>query len=115
MKNKKTFLIISLILLTSTIGCASRVNQLMDSWVGSHKADLIRSWGPPQQIHSDGAEGEILVYGGYVNLGQTPGKVTYDYLGNPQYTAPTQQGYQKTRMFYVNKDGLIYHWRWQGL
>jgi hypothetical protein len=35
--------------------------------------------------------------------------------GHGRYTAPTQNGYYATRMFYVNQSGIIYSWRWQGL
>ncbi len=96
-------------------GCASRVNKLMQSWVGSHQSDLIASWGPPQQNASDGKGGTILIYGSYVNLGQNPGQIKTDYYGNTTYTAPQQRGYNRSRMFYVNPDGVIYSWRWQGM
>lgn len=98
-----------------TSGCAAQVNKVMESWVGKHQSDLILSWGPPRQTASDGKGGSILVYGNYVNLGQTPGRATADYYGNVTYTAPQQQGYQRTRMFYVDENGYIYAWRWQGL
>ncbi|WP_444897420.1 hypothetical protein ACJJIQ_07440 [Microbulbifer sp. ANSA003] len=109
---------IILFLLLSTLlagGCASQVNKAMQSWVGHHKADLIASWGPPNQVADDGRGGEILIYNSYVNLGQTPGRVQTDYWGNTTYTVPQQNGYQRTRMFYVNPEGYIYNWRWQGL
>jgi len=113
--NKKqlivAWLLISLFLLN---GCAS-ISNTMQSWVGSHKSALILSWGPPQQIHSDGAGGEVLVYGQYVDLGQAPGQVQSNYYGGYTYTAPQQRGYSRTRMFYVDSDGIIYNWRWKGL
>jgi len=71
--------------------------------------------GPPNQVADDGRGGKILIYGHYVNLGQTPGKATTDYFGNVSYTAPQQNGYQRTRMFYVNEDDYIYSWRWKSL
>ncbi len=96
-------------------GCASRVNEMMQSWVGQHQSELIAKWGPPQQTASDGKGGTVLVYGEYVDLGQTPGQVWRDPLGNATYTAPQQRGYQKSRMFYVDQNGYIYNWRWRGL
>src|SRR5438034_6258382 len=93
--------IIALILLTA--GCASNVNDMMQSWVGHHQSELIAKWGPPQQTASDGKGGTVLVYGEYVDLGQRPGQARQDYFGNITYTAPQQQGYQRTRMFYVNQ------------
>lgn len=96
-------------------GCASKINETMQSWVGHHQADLIASWGPPNQRASDGKGGEILIYISQVDMGQTPGRATTDYFGNVTYTAPTQNSYQRTRMFYIDQDGYIYHWRWKGL
>jgi hypothetical protein len=92
-------------------GCATRNNNTMQSWVGRHQSELILAWGPPDRTTSDGNGGSILIYGHYVDLGQTSGQV----YGNGSYTAPQQQGYQRTRMFYVNSAGVIYSWRWQGL
>lgn len=86
----------------------------MQSWVGSHKSNLIASWGPPHNISSDGRDGEVFTYYYGRNLGQTPGQVRKDAWGNIQYTAPQQQGYTATRMFYVDSEGTIYNWRWQG-
>ena len=107
-----TFLFAALVL---TGGCVSNISKAMDSWVGSHKGDLIAQHGPPNQVASDGRGGEILIYGSYVDLGQIPGKATTDYRGNITYTAPQQRGYQRTRMFYVNPEGIVYFWRWKGL
>ena len=103
------------IVLVGTGGCAANVNKMMESWVGHHQSELILAWGPPNQVSSDGKGGQVLIYSGYVNLGQTPGRANVDYFGNVTYTAPQQQGYQRTRMFYVDPNGYIYAWRWQGL
>ncbi len=107
--------VILLALLLFIGGCAANINKMMDSWVGTHQSDLIAQWGPPQQTASDGKGGTILIYGSYVNLGQQPGQASVDYFGNMTYTNPQQRGYQRTRMFYVNPDGYIYLWRWQGM
>jgi len=96
-------------------GCATTINKTMDSWVGRHQSELIASWGPPNRVADDGKGGRILIYGSYVDLGQTPGRGDVDYFGNITYTAPQQRGYTRTRMFYVDSDGYIYSWRWQGL
>ena len=103
-------------------GC-STINKRMESWVGHHQSDLIRSWGPPQRTASDGKGGSILIYEQYVNMGQKPGIIqpanplSVFPAGQPalQYTAPQQRGYNRTRMFYVNPSGRIYTYRWQGL
>ena len=87
----------------------------MNTWVGHHQSELIQAWGPPSQTTSDGNGGSVLIYGGYVDLGQTPGQVYTDGLGNVRYTNPQQNGYSRTRMFYVDANGYIYSWRWKGL
>ena len=117
---KKYILSVFAILLTLVFsGCFAQLREdttkAMASWVGHHKSELFQVWGPPQQIHSDGAGGEILVYIENISLGQTPGKVKQDYYGNYTYTTPQQKSYNRSRMFYVNPDGIIYSWKWQGL
>ena len=93
----------SVLLVVLLVGCASM------QWVGRHQSELIAKWGPPQQTASDGKGGTVLVYREYVDLGQTPGQIRRDKSGNITYTAPEQQGYQTTNMFYVNQSGYIYH------
>jgi hypothetical protein len=107
-------IIFAVALVFAVAGCVSP-SQTMQTWVGHHQSELIASWGPPQSTASDGAGGTILIYGGYVNLGQQPGQIVNNGYGNYSYTAPQQQGYQRSRMFYVNSNGIIYSWRWQGL
>jgi hypothetical protein len=104
-----------LLILAIAIGgaCASPQAQ-MDSWIGKSKHDLIMSWGPPGRVDSDGAGGEVLTYGHYVNMGQTPGTVQPVLGGGATYTAPQANGYQKVRQFYVRPDGTIYAHRWSG-
>ena len=90
---------------------AEETNKLMASWVGSHQSDLIAKWGPPSRTASDGNGGSILIYEA---MGQIPGQVYRVPFGGLNYTAP-QQVARWSRMFYVNPQGVIYRWRWQGL
>ena len=71
--------------------------------------------GPPTRTTSDGGSGEIVIYETYVNTGQTPGQVYNNGYGGVGYTSPQNNGYSRSRMFYVNSAGVIYSWRWQGL
>ena len=105
MKKKIVFLLV-LFLMT---GCASRINKTMSSWIGHHQSELIASWGPPTRTSSDGKGGIVLVYESYRNMG-TKGSV--DSRGNIRVR---DNSYIRTRMFYVNNNGIIYNWRWQGL
>ena len=87
----------------------------MASWVGHSKQELYQSMGPPNNVTSDGGSGEILIYQTYVNMGQQPGQVYNNGYGGVNYTTPQNSGYTRSRMFYVNSNGVIYSWRWQGL
>jgi hypothetical protein len=91
-------------------GCTGAITETMESWEGYHQSELIEVWGPPTRTASDGRGGQVLIYETYVSTGQTPG--TY---GGGVYTNPTQTGYTRTRVFFVNASGYVYSWRWQGL
>ncbi len=110
---KKTLLFSTLITVFILIGCAGP-SKIMNSWVGRTKAQLYQSWGPPNRITDDGQGGQILIYSATVNLTQTPGTVYNNNNGGINYTAPQNNQYSRTRMFYVNPSGVIYSWRWQG-
>ena len=81
----------------------------MQSWVGQHKSKLIASWGPPQNISSDGLGGQVYTY--YLNRNGTM-NTTYNSYTNILVT--TNNSYTATRNFYVGKNGVIYRWRWTG-
>jgi hypothetical protein len=77
-------------LLASLAGCSfATTSDAMQSWVGNTQHDLILKWGPPTRTASDGAGGVVF------------------------YTAPQSTQRTATRMFYVNREGVIYSWRWQ--
>ena len=110
------------------MGCAS-INKAMDSWMGHDKNELITSWGAPQQVLSDGNDGQIFIYAnnvqwtnpgyantyGNVNL-YNNGYSTYGNLNShTTYTPPQTYGYQKQRMFWIDSYGKIYRWAWKGL
>lgn len=114
MKNSSTIAVLTVFVLAT--GCAAnRIDKMMESWVGEHKADLIAQWGPPDRVASDGRGGEVLIYREYVRTGQTPGRASTTATGDVVYTAPQQQGHERVRMFYANPEGIIYRWRWKGL
>ena len=110
----KRFAFISLAL-SFSIGCASlSPSKNMQSWVGAHQSKLILSWGPPTRTASDGAYGTILIYEYDRNMGQIPGRATVNSDGSVSYTAPQSNHYVASRMFWVNAEGTIYNWRWNG-
>ncbi len=90
---KKSILILSVVgMLTA---CTSQ-KEIMNSWLGSTKQNLIMSWGPPARTASDGGAGEILVY---ANQGYWPG-----YNGQGAFV------FWDYRYMYANSDGIIYYW-----
>jgi hypothetical protein len=112
---KKAFFISVFLAVGILISCTP--SNSMASWIGHPQSELYQSWGPPSNITSDGNGGQILIYAS-ISSYQTPGQINTNSYGNSThttYTAPQINSYQRTRMFYVNADGIIYSWRWQGL
>jgi hypothetical protein len=92
----------ALLLVVLSAGSCISVRRSMDAWVGHHESELLLAWGPPTQQTSDGAGGHILIYRAYRDFqALCP-------------NCPNVHNYVATRMFYVNKDGIIYFWRVQG-
>ncbi len=126
-------------------GCAGNINKNMDSWMDHNVSDLIAKWGPPQQTMSDGSGGQILIYSSRVEWttpgrattntsgtansygnfnANTYGSNTYgNYSGSTYgnatstttYTPPKTHGYNKSRMFWADRNGRLYKWQWKGL
>jgi hypothetical protein len=121
--------ILILVALTVSYGCAERINQVMSSWDGHHFSDLIEKWGPPSQIFDDGNEGRIFNYDldrSYVTPGtsNTYTSESANIYGNSifgssnSYTTftPSQiYSYKSYRIFWINRDGYVYRWAWKGL
>ena len=103
-----------LLLIIILLGSCGVVNKSMNEWMGHHKSELYQAWGPPSRITEDGNGGEILIDEYYSQGNQTPGKI-YSYGNQIYYTNPQSNTYSYTRMFYVNSEGIIYHWWWKGL
>jgi hypothetical protein len=121
MKHETKLYNLSLIFLVITViffsGCGYRakkaINKEMQSWVGRHQSELITSWGQPNNTDIDGQGGTILIYSQFVDLGYDPGHPS-DPFGRYSFKAPRQKGYYKMRMFFINPDGYIYNYKWEG-
>ena len=112
----------------TVLGCGTPTAKIMNSWKGAHVSRLIRSWGPPQHVTTDGAGGKIYIWKKNIDItlaegkAKTKGTVTYSpYLD--EYTIDSEttytdsrcpQGEEKVRMFWVDKDGIIYTWKAKG-
>jgi hypothetical protein len=122
-KDKLLALSAFLLLVLGISGCApkttdfkraSKINSIMDSWVGHYQSELIAHWGTPTKIESDGKGGKIITY---ESLKGTWGREKDKHIvgGGHYQTKPKQPGYAATRIFYVNEHGIIYSWKWSGL
>ena len=87
----KKYIVIITAAVLFLISCTSE-KKVMDSWVGDNKQHLIMTWGPPARITSDGNDGEIYIYSSETYM--------------PYYNI-TRYNY---RMFFLDKEGAIYHW-----
>ena len=74
-------------------------NALFNKWINHSKAELVKSWGPPDSTISDGKAGNILLY---------KERVDFKSVMNENYTG-TQFSFRKE--MYINADSTIYYWR----
>lgn len=98
----------------SKTGSSDKEKEVMDSWVGSTKAILISQWGPPTRVADDGQGGEILVYDKTAIFPQMGYVYSNPYNSSAFYTNSQNNVVTRSRMFYVNDKGIIYHWLAQG-
>jgi len=102
-------IIIVTITVLALVACKS-TREVMDSWLGHTKHDLIMKWGSPARTASDGENGEILVDAKPVYIPETTGLAT---PSNPNPSTSPGKTFWDYKMFWVNSDGKIYHWMTQ--
>lgn len=121
------------------VGCASP-DKVMQSYLDHHYSELVANWGPPHEKMSDGKDGEIWTYyynrqyttPGYANTSISGNANSYgnvyrnpygaSYSGNSTvygnatttYTPPQVHNVSSRRTFFVNGEGMIYRYAWQG-
>tara|TARA_R110001592_G_scaffold363302_1_gene683508 strand:+ start:3302 stop:3676 length:375 start_codon:yes stop_codon:yes gene_type:complete len=71
--------------------------EMMDSWLGSSKKELLMSWGSAESVTSDGDNGEIITFN----------ELKRAYLGELGYVTVNHK-----YMFYINPQKKIYHWNY---
>lgn len=107
------------------VGCGPSTKQVMDSWKGHRVSSIIRNWGPPQQVVSDGAGGQIYIWKNRIHLQlanattETEVTVTHNAYSSrlkskTTYTPPLVLEGDRVRCFYVNSQGVVYHWYAKG-
>jgi hypothetical protein len=108
-------------------GCATP-DKTMRSYLNHHYSDLVANWGQPDQTMSDGNGGQIWTYlkersWTMPGSSQTTEQITsYNNFGatsaygqaNTTYTPPQTTTWQSRRTFFINADGIIYRYSWQG-
>lgn len=102
----KKFSLLSLVAFTVLSGCGpsqkatdAKEDALLNQWLKQPKSLLVKQWGQPDSLMSDGRNGEILIY-----------KEGVDFLSvmNERYTG---KQYSFRKEMYVNADSTIYYWR----
>jgi hypothetical protein len=98
---KKFLIFICLPLFIVACESQKKLAQKMNSWIGSDKSEIIRSWGPPNDgVFPDGKGGEILKY--------STSRDIIAPVGN-MYVSRTMKKFQQ---IYCDSTGKIYFVRW---
>ena len=105
MKSSVFLLFLFSLVVISCVTTQKAGTDVVNSWVGSTKVQLVQKLGPPTRIASDEAGGEIYIYELSAPQ-QNPGRI-YSSSNHISYTTPqTQHG---ALMLFINKAGTIYH------
>ena len=88
-------------------GCAvgKRTTEVMNAWKGRNISEVIQSWGPETRTSSDGKGGVIYTW---ITTWST---IAYVDTGGT-YQPPRNLSCRQS--FYVNRNGIIYSWQWEG-
>lgn len=102
----KKDLLLLCIIISTLVSCApsqkvldAKEDAIFNKWLQHPKAQLIRSWGQPDSIRTDGKGGEILIY---------KQGIDFKSVMNEKYTGPQ---YSFRKEMFVNADSLIYYWK----
>jgi hypothetical protein len=78
------------------------VSEVMNSWIGDSKQNLVIKWGPPNRLISDHNNGEIYLYSTQKHNQGLYNSHTNEWVGSYYYW--------EHKMFFVNRDNKIYNW-----
>ncbi len=98
-----------------------QLNDLLNTWIGRYVSDMILRLGPANEITTDGKGGNIYIWSfsrtKLIALGTTDTTgIVKEIFGDHYFKAKTTRTparyktYQLKLMFWVNQDGIIYHW-----
>ena len=85
------------------IGCEPSHQEVLNTWVGHHRDDLMRKWGPPTQETR-------LSNGGSIHSYRRGGGQAFDPVGNMVMGVPISC----QRDMETNSAGIIVSWRYEG-
>jgi hypothetical protein len=118
---KKTTLTIAFLLILAGCATTAKYEKVLATWVGSPEPNLIRSWGPPQQVYDAGDGVKYLTYVSSRNVFIPGSSPTYStqYIGNTAYTnsyggSPAQNIAMSCKTSFEVKNGIITSWRYEG-
>lgn len=77
----------------------AKEDALFNQWLNRPKSQLIRQWGSPDSVTTDGKNGEILIYKEGINFLS---------VMNEKYTGPQ---YSFRKEMFINADSVVYHWK----
>lgn len=110
------------IFMIGLVACATtaKYEAVLNTWVGAEETNLVRKWGPPQQVYETG-DVKFLTYTSSRKIyvpGSAPSYNT-TVSGNTAYTTPIGG----SPAYNINKrcvttfeisEGRIVRWRWEG-
>ena len=111
---KKTIL---LIILALSLSSCFMVTNSMRRFEGRHTTDLYAELGYPAEVYDDGDGGMVLVYTeprGYYCPPSLSGETSRRGV-LIRYTPEVIASYDARRVFWVDKNGIVYKWMWKGL
>lgn len=112
---KKTIL---LIILALSLSSCFMVTNSMRRFEGRHVTSLYAEWGYPAEVYDDGGGGRVLVYteprGTYYCPPSLSGETSRRGV-LIRYAPEVIASYEARRVFWVDKNGIVYKWLWKGL
>lgn len=97
---------LAVLIFTAFVACehqkTRREPSLRMEYKNRHKSVLIQDVGPPDTVSSDGLDGEILTY-----TARWKGRGRYTSYDDTTFYRPPQE-HECKRMFFCNKNGVIY-------
>jgi len=112
---KKTVI---LVVLALSLSSCLMVTNSMRRFEGRNVTDLYAAWGPPAEAYDDGNGGLVLVYTEARGTYYCPPSLSWEISRRGtliRYAPEVIASYDARRVFWVDKNGVVYKWMWKGL